>query len=253
VAPDTGDPLAPLRRDPATAGIFSDFDGTLSPIIEDPELAEPVAGVPGLLAELARRYAVVAVVSGRPVAFLAARLPASILLAGLYGLEVQRDGERQIDPEAERWRTVVSTAVVRLRAAAPPGVLVEPKGLSVTCHYRTNPALEPQVMALAQEVAAATGLVARRGRKSVELLPPIHADKGTVIRRWAAPLRAACYFGDDLGDLAAFHALDQLAPQGISTARIAVRSDEAPAELLQAADLIIDGPEGAAGLLRSLL
>jgi trehalose 6-phosphate phosphatase len=87
----------------------------------------------------------------------------------------------------------------------------------------------------------------------VELLPPIHADKGTVIRKWAAPLRSVCYLGDDLGDLAAFHALDQLATRGISTARIAVRSDEAPAELLQAADVIIDAPEGAAGLLRTLL
>jgi trehalose 6-phosphate phosphatase len=132
-------------------------------------------------------------------------------------------------------------------------VLVEPKGLSVTCHYRTNPSLKPQVMALAQEVAAATGLVAHAGRKSVELLPPIHADKGTVITRWAAPLRSACYLGDDLGDLAAFRALDQLAARGISTARIAVRSDEAPAELLQAADVIIDTPEGTAGLLRTLL
>jgi trehalose 6-phosphate phosphatase len=252
VAFDADDPLAPLRRHPATAGIFSDFDGTLSPIIDDPELAEPVAGVPALLDELARRYAVVAVVSGRPVAFLAARLPASVLLAGLYGLEVQRHGELQIDPEAERWRAVVSAAAVRLRELAPPGVLVEPKGLSVTCHYRTNPSLEPQVTALAQEVAAATGLVVHAGRKSVELLPPIRTDKGSVIRKWAAPLRSACYLGDDRGDLAAFRALDQLAAQGIGTARIAVRSDEAPAELLQAADLIVDGPEGATGLLRTL-
>ena len=122
-----------------------------------------MAGVPRLLAELARRYALVAVASGRPAAFLAARLPASVLLAGLYGPEVQRHCERQIDPEAERWRAVVSAAVsaavTRLRAVAPSGVLVEPKGLSVTCHYRTSPSLEPQVMALAQEMAAAVGLV----------------------------------------------------------------------------------------------
>jgi trehalose 6-phosphate phosphatase len=129
----------------------------------------------------------------------------------------------------------------------------EPKGLSVTCHYRTNPSLEPQVMALAQEVATATGLVVRRGRKSVELLPPIRADKDTVIRKRAAPLRSVCYLGDDLGDLAASRALDQLATRGISTARIAVRSDEAPADLLQAADVIIDTPGGTAGLLRTLL
>jgi trehalose 6-phosphate phosphatase len=177
------DRLAPLRGDPATAGIFSDFDGTLSPIVADPELAEPLPGIAPLLKELARRYRVVAVVSGRPVEFLAAHLPASILLAGLYGLEVLHDGELQTDPEAERWRTVVSAAATRIRAAAPSGVLVEPKGLSVTCHYRANPVLEPQVTALAREVAATTGLVARPGRKSVELLPPIRADKGTVIRK----------------------------------------------------------------------
>ncbi len=44
VALDRGDPLAPLRGDPATAGIFSDFDGTLSPIVRDPAVAEPVPG-----------------------------------------------------------------------------------------------------------------------------------------------------------------------------------------------------------------
>ena len=199
--------LAPLRRDPARAGIFSDFDGTLSPIVPDPALAEPLAGVPELLGELARWYQVVAVVSGRPAAFLAARLPASILLAGLYGLEVQHHGEYQVDPEAERWREVVSATATRLRAAAPSGVLVEPKDLSVTCHYRANPALGPQVTALAREVAAATGLVVRADRKSVELLPPVRTDKGTVIAKWAAPVGAACYLGDDdTGDLAAFHA-----------------------------------------------
>jgi trehalose 6-phosphate phosphatase len=191
-----------------------------------------MAGVPRLLAELARRYAVMAVVSGRPVAFLAARLPASALLAGLYGLEVQRHGERQMDPEAERWRT----AATRLRAAAPSGVLVEPEGLSATCHYRTNPSIEPQVMALAQEGLRrpAWSYAAVASRRHCF---PDRADKGTVIRERAAPLRSACYLGDDLGDLVAFRALDQSATRGISTARIAVRSDEAPAELLQAADV----------------
>jgi trehalose 6-phosphate phosphatase len=69
----------------------------------------------------------------------------------------------------------------------------------------------------------------------------------------ASPVGAACYLGDDIGDLAAFHALDQLAARGIGTARIAVRSDEAPAELLHAADLTVDAPQGAATLLRTLL
>jgi trehalose 6-phosphate phosphatase len=253
VPPDSGDPLASLRRDPAAAGIFSDFDGTPSPIVAVPALAEPLAGIPELLRELARRYRLVAVVSGRPVAFLAARLPASILLAGLYGLEYQHHGDYQVDPQAQRWRAVVSATARHLRAAAPSGVLVEPKGLSVTCHYRAHPALGPQVTALAQEMAAATGLVVRAGRMSAELLPPVHADKGTVITKWASPLGAACYLGDDLGDVAAFRALDQLAARGIRTARIAVRSEEAPPELLHAADVTVDAPQGAAELLRTLL
>ena len=250
---DPGDLFAPLRRKPATAGIFSDFDGTLSPIVRDPAMAEPVAGIPELLEELARRYGVVAVVSGRPVAFLATHLPTSILLAGLYGLEVQRRGERQIEP---RSRALARGRQRRGRAPAGSGTARcagRAEGLSVTCHYRTNPALQAQVTALAQEVATATGLVARAGRKSVELLPPIHTDKGTVLRKWAASLDSLCYLGDDLGDMAAFRALDDLAAQGIATVRVAVRSDEAPAELLQAADVAVDAPEGAAALLRTLL
>ena len=194
---------------PPRPGSSATSTGPCRPIVEDPDLAEPAAGVRSLLAELARRYAVVAVVSGRPVAFHAARLPASVL----YGLQVQRHGERQVDPEAEWWRT----AATRLRAAAPSGVLVEPEGLSATCHYRTNPSIEPQVMTLAQEVAVATGLVLRSGRKLTALLPPTRADKGTLIRERAAPRCSACYLGDDLGDLAAFRALDQRAARGIST------------------------------------
>jgi hypothetical protein len=67
---------------------------------------------------------------------------------------------------------------------------------------------------------------------------PDSCGQGHAIRNWAAALRAACYLGDDLGDLSAFAALDQLVARGIATTRIAVRSDEAPAELLQAADMI---------------
>jgi trehalose 6-phosphate phosphatase len=174
-----------------------------------------------------RTHRTVARVASTP-AVTAGSVPASILLAGLYGLEVQHHGEYQVGPEAQRWREVVSATATRLRAAAPSGVLVEPRGLSVTCHYRANPALGPQVRALAREVAAATGLVVRAGRKLVELLPPVGTDKGTVIAKWAAPAGFACYLGDDTGDLAAFRVLDQLAARGIGTARIAVRSDEDP-------------------------
>lgn len=251
--PALSETLAPLRRARATVGIFCDFDGTLAPIVGDPAAATPVAGVRQLLADLARHYGVVAVISGRPVAFLAAQLPDSILLAGLYGLERQRGGKLEIAPEAERWREVASAAAAQGRASLPPEVLVEPKGLSVAFHYRTSPNLEQQVLAVAADIAATTGLVAHGGRKSVELLPPIQSDKGSVVRTWAGGLGSVCYLGDDLGDMTAFRALDELAARGVATVRIAVGSDEAPAELLRAADLVVNGPHAAVELLRGLL
>lgn len=250
---DPDDPLAGLRRDPASTGVFTDFDGTLSPIVTDPATAAPVPGVPDLLAALAGRYSVVAVISGRPVSFLAEHLPPSVLAVGLYGLETRRDGVVEIDPVAEPWRPVIVDAVARARAGAPPEVLVEPKGLSVSLHYRTAPQLEGRVVALADEVARATGLVARPAKRSVELQPPVDRDKGTVLRGLAAGLSAGCYLGDDLGDVAAFTALDQLAAQGFHAVKVAVRGEEAPPALVDAADVVVDSPEGAADLLRTLL
>ena len=85
---------------------------------------------------------------------------------------------------------------------------------------------------------------------SIELHPPIRVDKGTAVITIADGLQAVCFLGDDVGDLPAFDALDQLAVSGIEVARIAVRSAEAPDELLDRADLVVDGPSGAYDLLR---
>jgi len=67
-------PLAPLVDRPSASGVFTDYDGTLAPIVDDPERAEPLPGAVDALARLARRYARVGVISGRPGAWLAARL-----------------------------------------------------------------------------------------------------------------------------------------------------------------------------------
>lgn len=246
-------PLAPLRQDPSASGIFTDFDGTLAPIVADPASAVAVPGVADILGELALRYRIVAVISGRPVSFLSPQLPPAVVVVGLYGLEVRRDGSVHVDPAAEEWRSVVEEAARRCRDTVPPGAVVESKGLSLTLHYRTAPDAEAQVMAVAEEVGAASGLVVRPARQSVELHPPVESDKGTALRSIGSGLRAACYLGDDLGDLSAFRALDEMDAEGASTARIAVASAEAPPALLDAADVRVDGPEAAATLLRGLL
>lgn len=253
VTQDPSIALAPLRKDPSSSAIFTDFDGTLAPIVADPATAVAVPGVPDLLGELADHYRTVAIISGRPVSFLSPQIPSSVVIVGLYGLEVRRDGQVLVDPGAERWRPVIVDAVRRGEADGPDGMVVESKGLSLTLHHRTAPEAEGRVQQLAADIAAATGLVVRAARQSVELHPPVEADKGSALLDLADGLRAACYLGDDVGDLTAFAALDTLRAAGTSVAKVAVASDEAPPALMDAADVVVDGPPAAAALLRSLL
>ncbi|MGH9156079.1 MAG: trehalose-phosphatase [Acidimicrobiales bacterium] len=250
--------LAPLLDDPARAGIISDFDGTLAAIVDDPAAARPLPGAVELLHRLADHYGAVAVVSGRPVAFLARYLDLApgrrLQVSGVYGLE-SWDGAAAAGPDRfSDWRPVVASVADRAEAEAPPGVLVERKGLTVTVHYRTAPEAEPWVRRFAADQAARTGLAAHPARRSEELRPPVPVDKGTVVSDLASGLAAVCFVGDDLGDLPAFAALDALAAtSGLAAVKVAVASAEAPPALLELADLVVDGPAGALAVLTALL
>jgi trehalose 6-phosphate phosphatase len=176
----------------------------------------------------------------------------SIVLSGLYGLEVVHKGVRTEHPSADGWRNVIDEVADEAHDRGPEGMRVEPKGLSLTLHYRGHPELAPSVVAYAERQAARTGLSVRAARMSVELHPPIEADKGTALRELAGGLHAVCFIGDDVGDLPAFDALDALAHDGVTAVRVAVRSDESPSQLLETADLVVEGPEGARDLLARL-
>jgi trehalose 6-phosphate phosphatase len=235
--------------------VLTDFDGTLAPIVADPDQAVPLAGAVDVLARLATKYAVVAVISGRPVSYLQSRIGpvAGLLLAGLYGLERVRDGNVEVLEEAARWRQTVAEVARSADAAVPPGVGVERKGLALSLHYRRAPQHHAWVEEFTAAQAASTGLIAHPGRQLVELLPPVNADKGTVVGELAAGRAAACYLGDDTGDLSAFAALARLRRQGARTLAVAVASDEAPPALIDAADAVVDGPSGALGFLSALV
>ena len=205
-----------------------------------------------VLAGLAERYAAVAVVSGRPLTFLEAHLPPAVDLVGLYGLEARIGGIRSALAGVERWRGEVERVAVLARAQLPPEVGVEPKGLSLTLHHRTHPELAGTVGEVALALAGESGLLLRPARMSVELHPPVAADKGTALTELLAGRHAACFIGDDAGDLPAFDALDAFAHAGGRAVRVAVDSEEAPPGLLARADLVVGGPAAVADLLRSL-
>lgn len=251
--------LQALRADPAATCVISDFDGTLSPIVVDHAAARPLPGAVDTLLALCRTYGRVAVVSGRPAAFLAEHLelvpplPPALRVTGLYGLEwLGADAQVQVAAGAEPWREVVETAAARAEAGRPRGVGVERKGLSVTLHWRQHPEGERWARGFASSAADGLGLAVHAARRSVELRPPLAVDKGTAVADLAAGFAAACYLGDDLGDLPAFAALDDLRGAGARTVKIVARSDEVPAEVVAAADLVLDGPEAALEFLREL-
>jgi len=229
-------------------------------VVPDPAAARPLPAAAEVLAALARRFGRVAVVSGRPAAFLAehlglgaGRAPSALRVVGLYGLElVSGGGQVVVTPEAEAWRPVVARAAAAAEASAPAGARVERKGLSVTLHWREVPEAEEWASRTVGTLAAELGLAAHPARMSVELRPPLAVDKGTVVAGLAEGFAIVAYLGDDVGDLPAFEALDDLAASGVSTAKVGVTSPEAPPDLLAVSDVILDGPEAALALLEEL-
>jgi trehalose 6-phosphate phosphatase len=244
--------LAPFAARPDRAGVFTDFDGTLAPIVDDPATARPLPAALDALRRLHERFARVGVISGRPVDVLAGVLGDDLYLSGLYGLEVLDGGERRDHPSAPAWRDAVAAAVARAGRELPRAVLVEPKGLSVTLHFRTAPDLADEVRRWAAAEAASSGLDVRPARQSVELHPPVEADKGTALLAAAAGLDAVCFLGDDVGDLPAFAALEGLRRAGRHVLRVGVHSDEAPPTLEDVVDVLVDGPAGAVRVLERL-
>ncbi len=264
-APFPGDPapgvipvpgvIADFADHAGSAGVFSDFDGTLAAIVDDPASARPLTGAADALEALARRYARVGVISGRPGAFLAEHLGGrGVALTGLYGLEVVTpDGVRPVQA-AKAWRSVVEDVAARAEAELPPALGVERKDLSVAVHFRVSPGYADLARRWAEDAAARSGLAVHPARMSYELRPPLPHDKGLVLSQSAAGLTHVLFLGDDRGDLEAFDALDELvAGGGVCATRVAVRSPESPGELLARADLVVDGPEGALSLLLALV
>jgi trehalose 6-phosphate phosphatase len=245
--------LDALRAAPGDAAVLVDFDGTLSPIVDDPAAARPLPGTPEALRALHGVYAVVAVVSGRPLSFLEEHLPAELELSGLYGLEWRRGGAREEHPGAAGWRSVVDEAVAAAEAELPDEVEVEHKGLSLTLHVRRHPEQVDVARAWAEQAVATFGLHARPAKMSVELHPPVHVDKGTVVDELLGDLRMACYIGDDVGDVPALDALDRLEARGGTAVRAVVTSPEVAPGMLARADIVVPGPLGVRELLESLL
>lgn len=254
------DLLRPFRERPERAGIFLDFDGTLSEIVHVPSDARPAEGAADVLRALAAAYAVVAIVSGRSAHDLVEWLGPEIEIWGVHGAQRATAGEVQLSPLAapfaELMGQVREAAAKELASVDLEGVILEDKEVMLGLHFRNARDVERARVVLdeiAAALAARYGLTRAGGRLAYELRPPAEFTKAAVVRERAAGLEAVAFAGDDRVDLPGFDALDELAGRGAATLRIAVDSDEAPPELLERADVVVDGPPGAIELLKKLL
>ncbi|MEU6575605.1 trehalose-phosphatase [Streptomyces sp. NPDC046805] len=257
--------LAALLARPGSAVIGLDFDGTLAPIVADPEQARAHPDAVSALAALAPKVAAVAVVTGRP-AGVAVRHGGFAGVPGLEHLVVLGHYG------AERWDAVTATVsapaphpgVAAVRAELPGfldrigawhGTWIEEKGRALAVHTRRAEDPQAAYEALREplaDLAARHGLIVEPGRLVLELRPP-GMDKGAALLEYAREIGAASvlYAGDDLGDLPAYAAVDKLRSDGVPGLLVCSGSSEVT-ELAERADLVVDGPAGVVRLLKAL-
>lgn len=260
--------LAALLADPEQALVAFDFDGTLAPIVPDPDAARAHPGAVPALSRIAPRVGTVAVITGRPAA-VAVRYGGFAGAAGLAHLRVLGHyGSEQWDAATGTLRTPEPHPGVAAVQAELPGVLetagawqgtwIEDKGRAVAVHTRRadNPGEAADTLRKPlDDLAAAHGLVVEPGRFVLELRAP-GMDKGRALtdltRETSA--RTVLYAGDDLGDLAAYDAVAALRTEGVPGLLVcsAATTGEGADALADRADLTVDGPGGVVDLLTAL-
>jgi trehalose 6-phosphate phosphatase len=256
--------LRPVTKDPERAAILCDIDGTLAPIVMRAEDAHVPDKAARLLGRAARRYGLVACISGRAAAD-ARRIVGvgGIAYAGSHGAELLEPGasSARISPAFESWTERVAgftaerddAELRRLR------VRIERKGPIVALHWRGVPdeeAARTRLEGIARE-AEADGLDIHWGRKVLEIRPPVPVDKGRAVRELVeqSGVRAALFGGDDATDLDAFAALDALVAEGVLDAavKVGIRSSEGPSAIVEQADHVVEGTDGFVAVLGVLV
>ena len=235
--------------------LLSDYDGTLAPIAERPDLAVlPPRAREALLAIHDSTSFTLGIVSGRGLADIREMVGIpGLVYAGNHGLEIDGPSFVYVHPEAEELRPVLDSILRDLdeRLSGVEGVFVEGKGLTFSVHYRLTPEkLRPEVMAGFDEILTPVAnddkVRITRGKEILEVRPNVDWHKGRAIALIAGkfpPGTLTIYLGDDLTDEDGFEAVHEL--NGISVFVGPARQPtkalyrvDSPAEVAQTLELV---------------
>jgi len=257
-----------VRRAPESV-VGLDFDGTLSPIVEDPAAAHIHPDAGDVLVDLAAQFLAVAVITGRParqaldlggleqVGNAVGDSGKELYVFGQYGNERWSSTNRRIvGPRPPTGLATFLREIPRaLRRAQADDAYVEEKGLAVAVHTRRleDPdAAFDRLLPELRDLAARHDLVVEPGKNVIEVRS--HGmHKGLVVDRLVSELGATgfVFVGDDLGDVEAFEAVADHRRQGLAALLVCSASSEESA-LVPMSDVVVHGPDGVLELLTRL-
>lgn len=199
--------------------LLLDYDGTLTPIMERPELAILHLDMKKLLKRLASQFKV-AIISGRSLSDLKKLVALTgIYYMGNHGLEINGPSVEFVLPGAKRTRPIISKLCNKLRKELKHihGAIVDDKELTVSVHYRLVPRKELRALkSIFEEVVGphvASGFImVTKGKKVFEVRPNVDWGKGKAAL-WIINLidpmgkLTPIYIGDDKTDEDAFLAI----------------------------------------------
>jgi trehalose 6-phosphate phosphatase len=259
-----GRALQAILTSPSDTLIATDFDGTLAPIVEDPAEAYADPSAVAALGRLGQHVGTVVVITGRAArtavdlgGFREVAGLESMIVLGQYGVERWNavDDVYRLPPEPPQIDAVGKELPDVLDPLGLTEARIENKGRAIAVHTRLLP--DPQgalakLQGPLRELAARHGLVLEPGKKVWEIRAP-GMDKGAALRSIVGETgaRQVIFAGDDLGDLAAFHAVRELATAGVAGLLVCSASTE-EAALTELSDVIVDGPSGLARWLNKL-
>jgi trehalose 6-phosphate phosphatase len=256
--------LEAILRSPSETLIATDFDGTLAPIVDDPEQAYADPNAVAALGRLGKHVGSVVVLTGRPVRtavhlgrFRDVAGLQSMIILGQYGVErwSAADDEYLLPPDPPQISAVAAELPEILKSLGLSEAKIEHKGRALAVHTRSLPNPKGALAKLADplaDLAARYGLVLSPGKNVCEIRGP-GMDKGAALRDIVEEkgARQVIFAGDDLGDLPAFQVVRDLATSGVAGLLVCSASTEEDA-LSELSDVIVDGPSGLATWLNDL-